>query len=82
MKAIKKTIKIEIDYYDKNDLELAINHVIDIAKLGKKTLENGKVANASYHWTITFDINNYREEQINGIWHMIIPSSIKKKDKA
>ena len=79
MKSVKKTIKIEIDYFDTHDIEVAMNHVRDLTMRGRHPSDEGKISNPKYKFNIKWHLEEYREEEINGIWYIVIPSSIKSR---
>jgi hypothetical protein len=77
VKATKKTLKIEIEYFDKTELNKIFRSIQDQVSTGNTNNFVSNESNYIYQWHIDFDItNDFREEQINGKWCRIYKSRL------
>lgn len=77
MKANKKTLKIEIEYFDKTELHKIFRSIQDQVFKGNTNNFVSNESNYIYQWNIDFDItNDFREEQIDGKWCRIYKSRL------
>lgn len=77
MRATKKTIQIEVEYYHKKELVNVFDSIIKQVSAGKSNHFENLNSENIYTWCINFDItNDFREEEIDGVWCRIYKSRL------
>ncbi len=77
MKATRKTIQIDIEYFDRSELGKIFDSILEQVTAGKTNHFESKDAERVYAWSLQFDVtNDFREEQINGVWCRIYKSRL------
>ena len=78
MKAIKKTVQIIIAYHDVLELKTAMALIEDQILDVKTNHNTGRIGDVHFHWSLQYDgFQEYREEQIDGVWYCIYKSKMK-----
>ena len=79
MKAKRKLLNISIEYTDPHEAEIILQRVVYSIKA--RQIASDRVINdeVNYEWSIEYlETSDFREEEINGKWCIVIPSKLNK----
>lgn len=79
MKAKRKLLTLVVEYTDPHEVKNVLSRVSLAMNAGVSSTDRVITDEVSYEWSVDYlEYTDYREELINGVWCMVIPSKMNK----